>query len=270
MNYSQRRLPLMFRWPRIDQHILNLIYPAVCPVCQQLSSSWKYSPLCQDCWKDITRMPTRCCSACGLPIPAYYHQGDTTADGDRDTILCYDCSQLEKIYISIRSAALYQHEGTLRAALLAFKHGRNLSLVKPLTLLLSEQFRETMALRADELVVPVPLHWSRFLYRGFNQSYLLAKALTKMLPLRLVNDALIRIRRTPPQAGNVKQRRKNVANAFKVKIKKRIKAKNILLIDDVMTTGATLTECAKVLKAAGSAEVRAFTIARVIPSGLYE
>lgn len=116
-------------------------------------------------------------------------------------------------------------------------------------------------------LVPVPLHWTRLLRRRYNQSALLARALAKMSPnYHLALDALVRRRRTPSQgAMNREQRAKNVTGAFRIhsKWRERIKGSHVILMDDVLTTGATAEACAKALRRAGVADVRVLTLMRV-------
>jgi len=123
------------------------------------------------------------------------------------------------------------------------------------------------ALPLDErvdLVVPVPLHWWRRYWRGYNQAEILAKEIARRTGLLYSGDALRRVRSTPPQAQmTLSQRRKNVTAAFAVPDAEVVRGKTILLLDDVLTTGATLGACAKALKKAGARRVVALTLARV-------
>jgi ComF family protein len=152
------------------------------------------------------------------------------------------------------------YEGALRDLLHLFKYARVQPLERPLGDLLAR------ALPLDErfdAVVPVPLHWRRGWERGFNQSELLARAVSRRCgaPLR---DVLSRRRYTRPQAGLTNTaRRENVAAAFRVKGRRRLDGKAVLLIDDVMTTGSTATACARALKRAGAKRVALLTVARV-------
>lgn len=152
------------------------------------------------------------------------------------------------------------YEDTLRELIHLFKYGR----VRPLARLFGEWL--VSAIPRDQtfdLIVPVPLHWRRKLERGFNQSELLARAVAKRYGLRPVN-AVRRKRPTGVQAGlsNAK-RRTNVSGAFQVKRKAQVAGRRVLLIDDVMTTGATLSACAAALKNAGARYVAVLTLARV-------
>jgi ComF family protein len=122
-------------------------------------------------------------------------------------------------------------------------------------------------LKLDSILVPIPLHWLRLVKRRYNQSAILANALSKISGQICWADALIRVRHTPPQGHkSAKDRYQNVAGAFEINsiYQDRIKDKNIVLIDDVFTTGATLDECSKILKSAGVSSVNVLTVARVV------
>jgi ComF family protein len=152
------------------------------------------------------------------------------------------------------------YEDTLRELIHLFKYGR----VRPLAGRLGELIVSAIPRdQAFDLVVPVPLHWRRRLERGFNQSELLANAVAKRYGLRAVS-AIRRKRTTATQAGlsNAK-RRLNVAGAFAIRRKAEVEGRRVLLVDDVMTTGATLSACAGVLKRAGARYVAVLTLARV-------
>jgi ComF family protein len=116
-----------------------------------------------------------------------------------------------------------------------------------------------------DVVIPVPLHRRRLLSRGFNQSALLAAAVTRKLRCRLDVASLVRVIATPPQtAQDLESRRRNVHNAFAVRYPERVAGLKVLLIDDVLTTGSTANECARALRAAGADTVDVLTIARVL------
>ena len=153
-----------------------------------------------------------------------------------------------------------EYEGRLRQLIHLFKYGRLKPLARPLGKLLAS------ALPRDwryDMVIPMPLHWRRSWERGFNQSELLARVVAERLGAPLVN-AVCRKRRTPSQAGLTNaQRRTNVAGAFACSKKFSVKDLHVLLVDDVLTTGATASACAAVLKRAGAKRVTVLTLARV-------
>ncbi len=143
------------------------------------------------------------------------------------------------------------------------KYGRDQSL----THALAECIRDPLPLpTADyDLIVPVPLHPARLRWRGFNQAALLGRALARRMQRPLEADTLIRIRATPSQTANDRRERyRNVRDAFAVKRPEKIAHRRVLLIDDVMTTGATVDECARTLLSAGARRVDVLALARVL------
>lgn len=142
------------------------------------------------------------------------------------------------------------------------KYGPN----QALGAVLAELLEAGLPVDADyDVVIPVPLHRRRLLKRGFNQSALLAAAVTRKLRCRLDITALTRLISTPPQtAQDLESRRRNVHNAFGVSYPERVAGQKVLLVDDVLTTGATANECARVLRAAGARTVDVLTIARAL------
>jgi ComF family protein len=153
-----------------------------------------------------------------------------------------------------------EYDGTLRKLIHLFKYGRVEPLAKPLGMLLSQALPRN---RQFDVIVPMPLHWSRQWRRGFNQSERLARVLSARTGLPLVTNAIRRRKSTPSQAGLTgAQRRTNVAGAFEVKRRHLIDGRCVLLVDDVLTTGATAGTCAAALRRAGAREVSVVTLAR--------
>lgn len=172
--------------------------------------------------------------------------------------LCGRCAKEEQPFATARSAGIY--DGFLLEAIHRFKYNGKTSLAGPLINILTEAFPNNVC----GLIVPVPLHKARLKERGFNQSLLLAKGLAKAynLPIDYLN--LKRIRATDHQINlKGKERLINVKNAFEVKDKTAFQDKKIVLIDDVYTTGATVTECSNTLKKAGAKSIDVLTLARV-------
>jgi len=157
--------------------------------------------------------------------------------------------------------ASYYNDPILKKAIHFYKYRFAKDLSQPLALLLAQALQNS-TLPAPDAIIPVPLHKRRERWRGFNQATELAKALDLQIPL--ITDILLRVRYTTPQVQmkNKSKRQKNLANAFLVKNKQHITGKNILLIDDVVTTGTTLTECARILKQSGAKNVFCLVLAR--------
>jgi ComF family protein len=150
-----------------------------------------------------------------------------------------------------------------RAAILLFKHGGRLSLLRHLARLLAEESPAHLPLLDWDGLVPVPLHWARRWQRGFNQAEVLARAVGRRHRLPVLRGALRRVRPTPPQQGDLEARRRNVRDAFAVPVPSRVAGRRLILVDDVFTTGATANACAGALLRAGAADVAVLTLARV-------
>lgn len=178
-------------------------------------------------------------------------------------MLCGACVAFPRPYARARSALVY--DDASRNLILAFKHGDKIQLTTSLVPLLERAGADLWD--GCEALIPVPLHWRRLLARRYNQSGLLAQGLAKMTGIPYLPDTLIRIHHTPPQGHkNARARHDNVHGVFRVKDKlaETIQDKKVVLIDDVMTTGATLEECTKTLLNAGARDVSVLTIARVL------
>lgn len=209
--------------------------------------------LCGTCWRDTTFLGGMVCDACGVPL---------TSGGQGDTHHCDSCMQAPPPWEQGRAALLYRDTG--RKLVLALKHGDRQEMAHPAGLWMANMLRDGVA--GDTLVVPVPLHWSRLLKRRYNQSALLAHAVAKKLNLAWCPDALVRTKRTDSLEGLSREDRyKTLENAIHAHSKrgKNLIQKPILLIDDVMTSGATLAACTNACLKAGSGPVRVLTLARV-------
>ncbi|MGH7409699.1 MAG: ComF family protein [Candidatus Methylomirabilis sp.] len=162
-----------------------------------------------------------------------------------------------------RAATLYEAEGTVRQAILLFKYGGRPSLGRHLGRLMAQAADGLFDLRQFDLLIPVPLHPKRERERGFNQAALLAKEVGRGCGIRVGHRLLRRVRATEAQSGGRRAREENVKEAFAVVRPEQVAGRRLLLIDDVLTTGATVNECAKALLAAGTAEVVVYTLSRV-------
>ena len=178
--------------------------------------------------------------------------------------LCGECIESVFHFDAARSAVL--HEGIIRNRIHQFKFGAQMEWAPPLVELL-EIAHAGWGLPAPDLVLPVPLHPKRLKERGFNQAGLLAREFARKIRVPVLFDAIIRKNRTQPQARLTRgERLKNVKGAFELSGAQRVRGRRILLLDDVFTTGSTLSECAKTLKRKGGAsEVYAITVTRALP-----
>jgi len=233
---------------------LALFYPQACAVCGGSVESRFDGVACASCWRS-THLFTDTdplCSKCGVPAPAFPAAADR-----KEAVSCRRCD--EASFTSARACGLY--EGALRASVIALKSEP--SVARTLALLMSDLCRQVPLLRST-LIVPVPLHFEREQQRGFNQAAILARTLAKMVSLPVSDSALIRIRHTGlHRAGmDAQARRESVEHVFAVSQPRLIRGEHVLLVDDVFTTGATASACARVLLAAGAKEVLVLTLAR--------
>ena len=231
--------------------INDLIWPVVCMNCGQRLAD-KKELLCRKCWNDLLECTAGSfCSRCGRDISRY-------AMSQQDCPLC----QNEKFHFDrIARAGIYDR--SLREIILAFKAGKT-ELAEILGSLCSAAFTGTGLADETDIFVPVPLHWTRQLRRGYNQSYLLTKIIARGNRNKtLINRDLIRTKMTRQQTvmTSAQQRKKNVSGAFTVVNNSELLGKVVCMVDDIKTTGATLNECAKVLKKAGAKKVFALVVA---------
>ena len=224
---------------------LDLLLPSLCLACDEAVAGG--IALCGTCWGKIHFIAKPYCPCCGAPFE--------TPVGDG--MLCAGCIAEPPEFASSRAAMLY--DDASRNIILGFKHGDRTHSANVLAGWMQRAGPELLA--QTDIIMPVPLHrWGLF-KRRYNQSALLALRLGKLSGKRVMVDGLNRIRATPAQ-GHLKRKERadNVKGAFTVTAD--VKAKHILLIDDVVTTGSTVNECAKVLKQAGAASVTVLTLAR--------
>lgn len=209
--------------------------------------------LCGACWRDTPFIGGTVCESCGTPVPG-------GADGYR--IDCDDCMQTPRPWSQGRAALIYKDRA--RRMVLALKHGDRPEIARPAALWMARVARPFLC--DSMLVAPVPLHWSRLAKRRYNQSALLAQALARQTGLAHCPDLLQRTRRTAMLDGrSAEQRFTDLQGAIGVHPRRRhrLVAQRILLVDDVMTTGATLTACARACLGAGADDVCVLTLARV-------
>ena len=157
------------------------------------------------------------------------------------------------------------YDQSLRTAIQALKFKAGVQLAKPLGCMLYQTFRRYWSPGEIDLIAPIPLHRRRFRQRGFNQAYLLIANWPMRGETEIVRDLLVRQRATPPQTGlDRRQRRINIKNAFAVRRSGQSAGKRVLLVDDVLTTGATAEACARVLLKDGARQVDVLTLARAL------
>jgi ComF family protein len=236
--------------------LIDILYPPRCHLCGRFlySAGGALHPkhLCSECRAALAPVTHPLCSVCGNPFPA-------SAGQDH---LCENCLRSNPWYDLVRAPYLYS--GPLMEALKRFKYKSETHLVSTFGPLLASFAGGYISHPKGILTIPVPLHRRRLRERGFNQSLLLARAVSEHLGSRLDYLSLVRRKYTAPQTGLSKEKRKrNVKDAFLLVNPGGVKGGVILLVDDVFTTGHTLNECARTLKRSGARTVICLTLARV-------
>jgi ComF family protein len=236
------------RLRRLGLNLLEFFLPRLCLFCGAGVGEAAAHAICPECAGQIEWVASPRCTCCGV---VFLSQGG----GDR---VCGDCQTDPPPFARARAAVIY--EGPAAQAIKRLKFNRQMAYLPLMqSWLQAPSCRELVA--AADLLVPVPLHPRRLKARGFNQALLLAQGFPEAA---LAREALVRVRHTVPQLKlNPRQRRDNVRGAFAVLLPARIKGKNILLVDDLFTTGATARECARILRRAGARRVEVLTVARV-------
>jgi len=236
---------------RLARLVELLVFPSFCRLCEAPLEDPDERVVCAACLAKLAPRQGPSCSRCGRFF-----------ESSGQDHLCARCLEALPAFSLHRSCGAYG--GTLKDVILLFKYRKYAPLSRPLA-----RFADT-SLRADpemwagaELFVPVPLHPSRRRERGFNQARLLARDLASLRGLGVLADALVKTRNAPAQAGlRAADREKNARSAYAVKRPAGVRGRTLILVDDVTTTGATIRECARVLKEAGEKEVRAITLAQ--------
>lgn len=234
------------------QRILDFFLPPECVVCR--SATTKAHTLCVSCFSKFSFIQHPVCEDCGYPLP------------DVETKRCAHCMISPPPYDKGRSVLVYDEAS--KSMILKLKHCDNIDLAVPLARLVYHQHKDI--LRNVDFVIPVPLHRWRLWKRRYNQSTLVARELLKLMKgdeniPRLLCDSLVRVKSTPSQGSSHAQRHKNMQGAFGVKdASKKLVGKSIILLDDVLTSGATIKACARSLKRHGVSHVTVLTLARVI------
>jgi ComF family protein len=234
------------------QDLIHLVYPPQCLGCGALVAS--DFGLCPACWKDTPFIAGLVCSKCGTPLPGDAMEGEE--------VLCDDCLTLARPWDQGRAALLY--DGKARDLILALKHGDRMDIARPAGAWMLKA--GAAIIRPGMLVAPVPLFWQRLFARRYNQAALLSGRIARLARLDHCPDLLLRQRQTHSQDGKSRAGRfENVAGAFRLNPRRAalVQGRAVLLVDDVMTSGATLAAATEVCLSAGAASVSVLALARV-------
>jgi ComF family protein len=231
--------------------LVQTVLPPTCLACRKPSGAT--GGLCPKCWQGAGFIERPYCERLGTPF-SYDSGGSLISPAAFADPPAFD-----------RARAAMRFSDVARDLVHLLKYGDRLDLVKPFANWMSRAGDEV--LRDADALVPVPLHWTRLFQRRFNQSAELARAISRRSKVPVIDDALARVRATPPQVGLARdERAKNVHGAFAVEkaARPKLKGKRIVLIDDVLTTGATANACAHVMRRAGALKIDVLTLARVV------
>jgi ComF family protein len=240
-------------------YLLNFLYPTRCAACDAGIPIDDTRRVCPSCLAAVEPPRPPLCLACGAPL----HAGDEDerCDHCRGTPPAFDSARA--IYRSGSDASGVDGSSAVASLLRRHKYGLDQSPGRALAEYLDAA--PLLEIDAYDVVIPVPLHRARLRWRGFNQAALLGAALARRLKCPLDVATLTRVRATPPQTARDRaQRTRNVRDAFAVRCPSRVVGRRVLLVDDVMTTGATADECARVVRAAGARKIDVLTLARVL------
>jgi ComF family protein len=233
------------RIQRLGTIALDFALPPRCAICGSIVE--QVESFCADCWKQIAFLGDGGCGTCGLPL-------EGTEAGT-----CAACLAQPPQVDRTRAAVAY--DSATRGLVLALKYGRKVALARTMARFMAPLIEAG----DDRLLVPVPLHRRRLWQRGFNQSLILARELSRRTGLEIAPALIGRIRATPPLKGmSVQQRHRTVAAAFRVREPDSVAGRTVVLVDDVLTTGATSEACARALRKAGAARVELISWARVV------
>ncbi len=240
--------------------IASVFFPAGCRICDRLLTTSIRVPICEDCFMSFQRILGIACEVCGLPLPGLaQHEGEP--------LLCPACQ--EKTYAFDRARSFAVYADSLVRAILLLKFER----IEPLGAWFADRLAEVVSAEGDRLaadvVVPVPLHRQRERERGYNQAALVSKPLAKRLRLPHKAVLLMRTRARPDkQVLTLEERWESVRGAFATRPGSQVDNLRVLLVDDVLTTGATLDACARALGDAGAKSVIGLTVARAVRNPL--
>lgn len=237
-------------WAQGLQTAVQLIYPPRCLCCGGFVES--DFGLCGECWRETPFINGLACDGCGTPLPGTSDQAEH----------CDDCLTIARPWAQGRAALVYK--GTARRMVLALKHGDRHDVIAPAARWMAHAVRPILT--PDTLLVPIPLHLRRLVSRRYNQSVLLARGLAQSEGLDWIADALVRKTHTPKLDGKTRDQRfallEGIIQPHPVR-GAALRDRDVLIVDDVMTTGATFATATEACYAAGARRVSVAALARV-------
>ncbi|NQU59318.1 MAG: ComF family protein, partial [Rhodospirillales bacterium] len=235
---------------------LDVLLPPQCLSCSTLVE--EQGVLCLDCWQAVTFISQPYCAICGLPFELAMEGSDFSGG-----TLCGSCVRQRPVFARARAVLAYDDASS--PFILTFKHADRTEAASAFARWMARAGGDV--LESADLIVPVPLHWSRLFRRRYNQAALLGQSLSALSGVPTIPDLVVRKRATPSQGRfSPSARRRNVSGAFAVREKysRNIAGKRIVLVDDVLTTGATASAVTKALLKAGAGAVDVLTLGRVL------
>ena len=237
----------------LKDDILDFVYPQTCPICRNPLER-EEKDVCEECWRALALLPSPYCPYCRSFLE------------NQDEIANHLCPNLtgseERRILAVRSLGTFDDH--YQKLVHRVKYEKKIHLGRRLAQRLGDSISEDKCFSGCDVVIPVPLHRARERERGFNQSEVLAEGISLAMGIPLARDILKRKRHTKDQTYlNAQQRAENVRGAFVVTHPEKVDGRRVILVDDVMTTGATLSECARMLQEAGAAGISAATLAVV-------
>lgn len=257
---GQNQMPLFRELLSGMRSSFNLLFPNRCLFCHNLlDTRWC---VCSNCLAEIPILVEDVCSRCGAPLN-YCEASERTAISDYQD-RCYHCRELDFDFQKNESLGVF--DGMMRELIHQFKFGGRRSLFRVFSELLL--VHKASYIREHDAIIPVPLSQARFRERGFNQSYMIGKTIAVSTNIPFLGNILLRRGRSKPQSSikSLRERRENLTDRFflRKKGKEMVRGKSILLIDDVLTTGATASACARVLYLGGAVRVNLLSMARAL------
>lgn len=236
------------------ESVVRTIYPPSCVLCGD--STLADFGLCGSCWADADFLDGAVCTGCGAPVPG---------QSDAPDLVCEDCHRIARPWHRGRAVARYS--GSVRKMILSLKHGDRAEMARAAGPMMA-RVAAALPIGAAPIIVPVPLHWSRMVKRRFNQSALMAQSLARHLPGgQYAPDALVRVRRTASLEGQGRDERfETLQGAIRPhpRTGTLLAGKSVLVVDDVMTSGATLAATTEAAHEAGATQVCVLVLARVV------